>query len=239
MSDTHPGEIKERCLLDMEIVHLRREGFLALPQLITQAEISLINQICNEMYRHAGSQYGVIDRPLRLAPTLKQTRMFNICLRLARQILGPLAGCSFDQIIWKKPHEEYGTGWHQDQAFRGVNGRPMNSLHFWIPLQPVTEENGCLQFVPRSHMRGMIRHFKLFPDDPYSLVASEAPDYQAVSCPLPAGAATIHLPLTLHSAPPNRSDAPRKAWILIFQPFGRLGSIMPLNYLAKWRMNLP
>ena len=38
----------------------------------------------------------------------------------------------------------------------------------------------------------------------------------AVPCPLPAGGCTVHFGRTLHGAGPNRSEAPRYAYVLIF-----------------------
>ncbi|MET0515169.1 MAG: phytanoyl-CoA dioxygenase family protein [Nitrospiraceae bacterium] len=40
-----------------------------------------------------------------------------------------------------------GTRWLQDQVFQSRH-RPMNSLHFWIPLKDVDEVLGCLHFIP-------------------------------------------------------------------------------------------
>lgn len=38
----------------------------------------------------------------------------------------------------------------------------------------------------------------------------------AVACPLPAGGMTIHQPKTLHYTGPNRTNTPRRAYILFF-----------------------
>jgi ectoine hydroxylase-related dioxygenase (phytanoyl-CoA dioxygenase family) len=86
-----------------------------------------------------------------------------------------------------------------------------------MPLQDATVESGCMQFVPRSHRRGVQPHHPIN-NDPriHGLEADKIDPEQVVACPIPAGGVTIHHCRTLHYAGPNSTDEPRRAYIQVF-----------------------
>jgi len=152
-----------------------------------------------------------ITSPSALRPRLLESSFFQRALDVSRRILGSSACLLFDHFITKPPHNAEATAWHQDAAYNyhGLT-RSRRRLHWWLPLQAVDMANGCMQFVPKSHL-GRIRHHvprsdALKTDLPIGAVP--------VACPLGVGDATIHVLKTLHCAGPNNSDAPRHAWIV-------------------------
>src|SRR5207249_3729848 len=93
------------------------------------------------------------------------------------------------------------------------------TLSIWVPLQEATQENGCMQFVPRSHESREIWRHQSVNNDPrihaLELHSSELHRVKdIVVCPLTAGGATVHGAYTLHYTAPNRSEIPRRALIL-------------------------
>lgn len=54
----------------------------------------------------------------------------------------------YDQLLVKEVACPDRTPWHQDQPYWAVKGRQICSL--WVPLDPVTEQNG-LEYICRSH----------------------------------------------------------------------------------------
>jgi len=48
------------------------------------------------------------------------------------------------------------TPWHQDQGLWGF-WMP-NALSCWLAIDECTPENGCLEFIPGSHLEGMAEH---------------------------------------------------------------------------------
>jgi ectoine hydroxylase-related dioxygenase (phytanoyl-CoA dioxygenase family) len=87
----------------------------------------------------------------------------------------------------------------------------------WMPLDDVSVDSGCMQFLPGSQARDVLRHRKPEGDGPQPLVLDEPVDMSgAVACPLPAGGATIHSCRTLHYAGANTSPRPRRALTCIF-----------------------
>ena len=221
-----------RQLTPSEITGFRRDGFLSVSDLTTPEDITYIQKLINPLFDSSGQPCGVIDHLLKLLPALRQTHTFRSCQRVAQQLAGVTTRVSFDQALYKPSHERHGTPWHQDQAFRNPF-LPMNTVHFWIPLQPVTVDNGCLHFIPGSHHR-LLEHFQVSKSDRYAITTRDFDATQAVACPLSVGSATIHLPLTLHAALPNNTDNIRRAWSLLFRPWGRYGAFNPLPIIRQF-----
>ncbi|BCA55589.1 hypothetical protein W02_27290 [Nitrospira sp. KM1] len=225
-TDSIPSHVGQRHLTAAEIEAFQRDGFLSVSNLTTPGDIVHLQRIIDPLFKSLGHPFGVIDHVLRIAPAIRETTAFQSCHRIAQQLGGMTNYASFDQALYKRPHELHGTRWHQDQAFRN-RFFPMNTLHFWIPLQPVTAYNGCLHFIPGSHQKGLFPHYQIDAHDRYAITTDKVDISQAVPCPLSVGSATIHTPLTLHAALPNNTEDIRRAWALVFRPFGRLGALNP------------
>jgi ectoine hydroxylase-related dioxygenase (phytanoyl-CoA dioxygenase family) len=138
------------------------------------------------------------------------------------------------------PHNETPTAWHQDEAYN-TEPIPLRSIHFWIPLQAVTVENGCMWFIPGSHLGGLLAHGVTNRRAGGGTMAAESFDSsRAVACPLALGGATIHHPLTLHYTGANQSSEYRRAWILHFGAFGKMRHLLhPKSIAAKLRNWIP
>jgi ectoine hydroxylase-related dioxygenase (phytanoyl-CoA dioxygenase family) len=219
------------------------QGFLALPRLLRPAAIEEVRALLDPVFArfpqlpsHVArdladgradadmARSAEIERPSRIEPQLRATEAFAACQSLAQAIAGPTARYAFDHAIYKAPYNDSATPWHQDQAYTG-HQRLLQTVHFWIPLQPATIENGCMHFIPRSHVGGLVRH--RVGGNGHLRTAAVGADARSVACPLPVGGVTIHSPLTLHYTGPNRTASVRKAWILHFGPWGRLAKLHP------------
>ncbi|HJU05200.1 MAG TPA: phytanoyl-CoA dioxygenase family protein, partial [Nitrospiraceae bacterium] len=190
---------------------------MVVEKLTTVADIQTIRHTLDNLFQETPtSEY--LFRPSRFAPELLDTLAFRQCWRIARQVLGITALRSFDSAIYKHPHKDSGTPWHQDQAYNKTHresSAPLPTVHFWIPLQAVTYANGCLQFIPNSH-HSVLRHDPM-PDNPTMLTALKVDTQKAITCPLQVGDATMHVGTTLHCAPPNKTETTRRAFTLVFR----------------------
>lgn len=233
--------------LSSDFQSLRRDGFLALPTLFTQSQVEEVRELLDPLfdrfqslpaaYRRdlggdAPNSHGLyrsaeINRATTLEPRLRRTFIYRRCRSIARD-LGVIApGYVFDHSIYKAPHNQRATPWHQDHAYTGQS-RVLRTLHFWIPLQEATLSNGCMQFIPGSHLAGPQPHHP--GNQSGHVLASSTPTAaEVVTCPLPLGGASVHMPLTMHYTGPNASDTTRKAWILHFGSFGRLAKLHPTS----------
>ena len=55
----------------------------------------------------------------------------------------------FDMMIAKNANVE--TPWHQDMSYWLPNLPDKRAISFWIAMDVVTKENGCMCFVPRKY----------------------------------------------------------------------------------------
>ena len=152
----------------------------------------------------------VIVSPSTLRPRLLQSLFFQRALQISRAVLGSSARLRFDLFITKPPRNTAATDWHQDGAYQRLTRSPRR-LHWWLPLQAVNMDNGCMHFVPRSHLGPILPHMPRSPAA-HALKTDMPANTVPVACPLDVGGVTIHLPKTLHYAGPNNSDTPRHAW---------------------------
>ena len=233
-----------------DVTRFRDEGFLVLPQLLGAGAIEEARALLDPLFERfhrlprearrdladgdrqpAGvPRSAEIERPSRFETRLRRTEAFARCQAVARQLGGPAVGYSFDHAIYKAPLNEAETPWHQDHAYTG-HRRLLRTFHFWIPLQDVTLESGCMQFVPGSHVTGLLAHGRRAGGH---VRAVEPPQVsRAQACPLALGGVTVHHPLTLHYTGPNYTDAVRRAWIVHFGPWGRLAKWHPAIVLEK------
>jgi ectoine hydroxylase-related dioxygenase (phytanoyl-CoA dioxygenase family) len=227
---------ERRILHAQELTQFREQGFLSVPTIAPSSDIDEVRAILDELFARQGRAHGLLDCPARLAPQLKASRVFRSCEAIAKQVLGKTAMYAFDKAIYKPPFDPKGTLWHQDQALHGP-WFPMNTLHFWFPLQPVTDENGCMHYISGSHTRGLLPHHRFDPADPYTLITDHIDHTQEVVCPLLPGDAMLHLPLTLHSSLPNTTASIRRVWALLFRPFGRFGRFNPMPFMKQcWKL---
>jgi hypothetical protein len=238
-----------------------RDGYSRIEPLTTAEDIAKISLLLDPLFEQfdtigtrAADLAGprTAGMPLRspeinetsvLVPALRQTLTFERCGRLARELLGAPVGYVFDHAIYKPPHNNSPTAWHQDEVYSSA-AMPLRSIHFWIPLQAATVENGCMWYVPGSHLQGKIPHRAANVRTAGSsseitgttFVVDAVDESRAVACPIPAGGATLHHPLTLHYAGPNRSDDYRRAWILHFGAYGKWRyRLHPKSLGAKFR----
>jgi hypothetical protein len=220
-------------LTEQQCAFFHREGYLALPAITTASEVERLRTIYERLFEQrvgwkdgnyldfAGPDGGCVHLPQILMPSLyepalRQTRLFSNCLGIARQLLGPSAELVFDHAMTKPARGGLPTPWHQDKAFY-TRKTTHETITFWVPLQPVTRESGCLRFIPGSKHGPILRHRHLN-NDPrvHGLEALNVDEKKAVSCPLPAGGATIHHHRTLHGAEANVAGEHRWAYAMGF-----------------------
>jgi ectoine hydroxylase-related dioxygenase (phytanoyl-CoA dioxygenase family) len=220
-----------------QIEFFQRDGYLALEAITSAEEVNGLRDIYDKLFAtQAGRAQGdhldlsgtdeddapvvlpQILNPSKYAPELAHTAFRVNAEAMAKQLLGSTAEFRGDHAIRKASHTHAPTPWHQDEAYWDPN-LDYSELSIWIPLQEATLENGCMQFVPGTHRQEVLPHHPIG-NDP-RIIGLEVDDPEAhadrgIACPLPAGGATVHHSRTLHYTGPNRSDGPRRAYILTF-----------------------
>ena len=223
-------------LSDAQIASFNENGFLALDAITTPAELAMLKNVFDRLVRcqagvDEGAQYDLIGEreaadarllqimnPANYAAELRDTIFRAKALAIARQLLGNGAAPFFEHAICKPPHRGSATPWHQDEAYRSDPNFEYREVSIWMPLQDVTLQNGCMQFLQGSH-RGELQPHRPLNNDPsvHQLeCCAEIDARSAVPCPIAAGGCTIHTGRTLHYAGPNYSGSSRWAYIIAF-----------------------
>jgi hypothetical protein len=225
-------------LSDRQQRRYAEDGFLAIDHLIDDEAVAELREAYGEVLNRRveaptgqmlGGRIRVIVWPAAVHAAFGDNRALAVLRELAVQVLGE-ASPTFDMLIWKPPGDPETTPWHQDMAYSTLPFAPAGSdipswtIQFWVALDDVDEENGCMHFLPGYHREPLREHHVVAgdPGDASRLLELVDPDGQvgldrAVTVPLPAGGATMHSYGTPHFAGPNRSaDRPRRAYIVNF-----------------------
>jgi len=211
------------------------EGYLSVPSVSTAAEIRWLIEVYDRMFAErvgykegyfidfAGDetterlQIPQILGPVAYRPELRETLIWRNCEAMAKQLLGPEARFQFDHAMLKPAGGGAPTPWHQDQAFY-PQGTRYQTITFWVPLQEVGPQTGCLKYVARSHLEPLLEHRPLSGNPAiHGLEALGVEEGDRVRhCPLPAGGCVMHHRLTLHGADRNVTATPRRAYAIAF-----------------------
>ena len=112
-----------------------------------------------------------------------------------------------DQLFMKGPETGTEQPWHQDSgSWRDIF--PMDLVTAWTSIDHATRENGCLNFIPGTHLWGMMRRDQLrhFSED----FGSE--EWPLVPAELRPGSISFHHSLTLHQSNANTSAKRRRGY---------------------------
>ena len=212
------------------------QGFLALERITSDADIAFIRDTLERLFADrsgyeegaffdfagAGDEDGIFKLPQLLdprsfAPALVETEFFRNGLAVAKELLGKDTTFAADHALVKPAMTGGLTPWHQDEAFHDPELH-RDAISIWMPLQAVDQVNGCMSFIPGSHLGEVLPHRSMNGDDRiHALECAGSFDVaEAVHCPMPAGGCTIHTSRTLHGAGPNKSERPRFAYVLVF-----------------------
>lgn len=134
-------------------------------------------------------------------------------INIARYFLGDDIIVKYNSCFLKPARTGSATPWHQDNGlWRDGETEPFN---FWIPLEPATRENGCMQFIPGSHKTEIVEHV-LYPDSihgelPRETVKEMLKEHDAHHIELDPGDVVFWHSSMWHYSPPNPSEHSRIA----------------------------
>jgi len=116
-----------------------------------------------------------------------------------------------------RPHITY-TDWHQDRAVTLSEADNTEMVTAWVAITDATVENGCLQVVPGSHRKSMLRHC---PSPQLSIPKAQFDVDSAVALPVAAGGAILFHPQTIHSSLVNVTETIRWSFDLRYNVTGQ------------------
>ena len=223
-------------LSDEQVAFFNENGFLAGVKMLDGAQINFLrnelseiadpNHPAHELYYEFHSNESsdpstILFHALgawRIGPGFHDVLWNPRFLVAASQLLGNVPVRFWhDQLFWKPAKKGGVVAWHQDYSY-WTRTKPVAHLTCWCALDDATKENGCLQYVAGSHRWGLlpkpelagdIQGIKDFLNDEQKK-QFDHPRFAEVK----AGEAIFHHSLTLHGSGENKSDKPRRAFVI-------------------------
>lgn len=127
-----------------------------------------------------------------------------------------------DKLNLKRPREGSGFRWHQDSPYWRHFCDHLDRLpNVMVALDDASRGNGCLRLIRGSHVRGPLPGCE---GDGVLGPLFTHPDHvdegRAFEAEMAAGSLLFFSPHSVHGSEPNRSDLPRRALVLTYQPAG-------------------
>ncbi|MEI4278296.1 phytanoyl-CoA dioxygenase family protein [Klenkia terrae] len=211
---------------------VRAEGYAHLPELgVSPAELAEARRLLDGLFdrfaelpadkAHDLGAGGDPQRPTvpevldcaALEPRLTKTAVWSAAHEVARAVLGPATYSTYDHAIYKPPGIGGQTSWHQDAGFDQVLD---HGLAIWVPFQDTEVADGCMRYVPRSHLAGRLPHLVRAGAGGKQVFHLEVADEAAVDVPCAAGGVTMHDFYLVHGARGNVGQQTRRAWVIDF-----------------------
>ncbi|MCA9061821.1 MAG: phytanoyl-CoA dioxygenase family protein [Planctomycetaceae bacterium] len=222
-------------LSDDQLQQWNREGFIRGPKILEETQIEALRAELADVSQpgHAGQEFWYEyhtnesvdpDRVLfhalgawRLRPGLHDILWHAPFTTVAAQLLGGPVRFWHDQLFCKPAMHGGVVAWHQDYSY-WTRSRPMQHLTCWIGLDDASIENGCVQYVPGSHLWDLLPITGLAGDMNAirNVLTEEQWDrfQRPVPAELQAGECVFHHPLAVHGSVENSTPRPRRAIVL-------------------------
>lgn len=228
-------------LRDDEVEAFARDGWITLPGFLTEDELLPLERDYMRLLRRElpvpGRDYcdmtGDYDRPIEdyeilnvmlprvYHPPLQGNVYERRAADVTRQLLGDGFAIDYDQFVAKPPQR---TGavfhWHQDLGYWPITDDTRTAT-FWLALDDVADDNGCVRFVDGSHREPELRQHRPLSgdrDSNHTLVADVDPTTDRIrSAAMPRGSVTVHHERTVHGSGGNTSARWRRGYVLAFR----------------------
>jgi ectoine hydroxylase-related dioxygenase (phytanoyl-CoA dioxygenase family) len=215
-----------------QIEQYRRDGFLALPDVLSPARLSEACAVIDEFVEQARERteddstfvlepshsretprLARINQPVKAHPIFERIMRSDEVLERVADLIGPDIRYHHSKLNMKTASVGSPVEWHQDFVFFPHTNDDV--LAVGIALDDCTPENGCLLVIPGSHRRPILDHHQdgVFVGGVPSSLPEVAMD-KSVAVIVPAGGMSVHHSRTLHASAPNRSSKPRRLLLI-------------------------
>jgi len=152
----------------------------------------------------------------RIAPGFHDLVFHPAIAVVAGQLLRGPVRFWHDQLFCKPARHGGVVAWHQDYSY-WTRTRPIGHLTCWIGLDDTTRDNGCLQYIPGSHVWDLLPVTGLAGD--MEAIRSVLTDeqwsqFKPRAIEMKRGEAAFHHPLLVHGSKENLTDGPRRAVVI-------------------------
>ncbi|MBI1902265.1 MAG: phytanoyl-CoA dioxygenase family protein [Planctomycetia bacterium] len=250
LAESLPGDWSRYKLSDAQVRFYEENGYLAGVRILSDQQIDQLRRELAEIADPAHPAHGLFyefhtneskdpDNVLfhalgawRISPGFHDILWHPAFVVPAAQLLGGPVRFWHDQLFCKPARHGGVVSWHQDYSY-WTRTRPMAHLTCWIGLDDSTIDNGCVYYVPRSHLWDLLPITGLAGDmDAIRKVLSDEQWRmlnEPVAIELKAGECSFHHPLMVHGSRANRTPRPRRATVVnVFRDGVQSASSEPL-----------
>ena len=208
-------------LSDAQLQHYRLKGCCFPNGVIDRSEaLAIRRQIEKHEVEHGASlQTYLRENPHYVLCCIDRLIRNEAILDAVESVIGP------DILVWasaffiKEARSASFVSWHQDARYWGLE--PHDGVTAWIALGDSRPENGCMRFVPGSHLFEVLEH-----DDTHARdnilsrgqQVADVDDSAAVDVVLEAGQMSLHHMRVVHGSRPNRSEERRMGLAVNYMP---------------------
>jgi ectoine hydroxylase-related dioxygenase (phytanoyl-CoA dioxygenase family) len=153
--------------------------------------------------------------PCDFFPQLLQMPYHQRVLAISRDLMGEDMAIDFDMLINKAPGTNTPTPWHQDAAY-WIKMPDTRAVSCWLALDDAFISNGCMWYVPGSHLREIRPHY--FAAKEGGALMCECSESEGLPVEIKAGSCVLHHGHTLHYSRGNTSFFNRRAMIVNLRP---------------------
>lgn len=211
-------------------------GYMIYPEFVTSELVTKMNEVIDNLSKTLPISEEVFDESgtgkiKQIQFLEKYDQIFVDLTEILRPIAEHLIG-ETDltvlnmQLFEKHPHISKPTRSHQDNAYFKMF--PSTPLTFWIALDDIDEENGCVYYAPFTHLTPTRKHQRYHPHTTFrvrsgvpglSLCLHEHPEETDLPIIVKAGTILVHNCNLVHRAGMNNSENRRRRAIgLVFIP---------------------
>ena len=227
---------------DAQIEHYKTQGYLSGPCVLSEEQISALKERIDDILhgripfpKHLMGETVEQSRAKGQLPSVKVVNIFrrdptfaalignSTISALAHQLMSGPVRIWEDQMIYKPAYDaKTALAWHQDYTFWNHVG-PADMGTCWIALDDATVDNGCMHVIPTSHLWPMrYNREDAVVEDPHWLLQQEGipdeADLTSVPCEVKAGHCHFHHCRTFHGSYGNKTDNPRRSYIMHLMP---------------------
>lgn len=229
-----PEEWEEYRLSEDEVEFFREHGYLKGIRVLTDEQVEILREELtllmdpstpgHDLFYEYNSNESMDSNTVlfhalgawRIAPGFHDILWNPRFLVPASQLLGGPVRFWHDQLFCKPPRHGGVVAWHQDYSY-WTRTKPLAHLTCWIGLDNSTQENGCVHYIPGSHMWPELPKTGLTGDmDSIHSVLTEKQkeQFKPVAVELKKGDSSFHHPRMIHGSYANYTDRPRRGTVI-------------------------
>ena len=171
----------------------------------------------------------------QVCPTIDAISRGDAVLDIMEQLIGPDILLFHSKLMMKSAKDGTFTPWHQDWGYWRHHSAEPSQVNCMLAIDPATEANGCIRFVPGSHRQGPIDHQDLKTSSFSIGLEGDLDAYEAVPVIMDPGDAVFFGPLVIHGSAPNTSGQHRRANTFAFDKPGNSTPELPADRLRRGR----